>query len=294
MRHWRNTLILYGLALALPMCVQAETVAPSCERIVSLSPSVTETLYALGLGEQVTGVTRYCRYPPEAQAKPKIGGFLDPNNEVILSLKPSLVITVGEQEAERNFLTHLGMRTLSVDHKSISGILNSLDVIGERCGKKREAAALRETLEATLHALKEARAHLPRERVLIAVGGNEQDGVLAHLFISGRDGFYDQMLEIVGGENVYHGSTTTLPSLSKEGLIALNPEVIIQIGSESDGVRTDPSAIRRAWQGLEMIKAVRNGRVYVFTQDFASIPGPRFVKILEEFAKVIHPEAGGI
>ena len=221
-----------------------------------------------------------------------VGGFFDPNNEIIFSLRPDLVITLGEQEAERRYLANLGVPTLEVNHKSIAGILDSLTTIGEVCRISGAARALRKDLESVVRRMRNARASLPRERVLVAVGGNQYDGMLTHLFVSGRDGYYDEMLEIVGGENVYRGSTAGLPSLSKEGLIALNPQVIIQIGSENDGVRVEPEAIRKAWLGLEMIAAVRNKRVHVFTQDFASVPGPRFVNLLEEFAKVVHPEAG--
>jgi len=263
--------------------------APTCARIVSLSPSVTETLYVLGLGDSIVGVTRYCLYPVQAQAKPKVGGFLDPSNETIASLTPSLVITVREQEEERRFLETLGIKTLSVEHKSIKGILNSIDEIASICGRAEEGRRLRADLEQRVEAVRQRSAGRPRVRVLVAVGGNEQDGELSHLFVSGRDGYYDQMLSIVGADNVYSGTTANLPSLSKEGLIVLNPEVVIQIGSESDGLRVAPEAILRAWSNLYMISAVKNKRIHILTQDFASIPGPRFVLLLEEFARVIQP-----
>lgn len=270
---------------------QAHSRPAVCARIVSLAPSVTEVLYALELEENLYGVTRYCRYPPEAMKKLNVGGFLDPNNEIILGLKPSLVVTLREQEVERRFLDRLGVTTREVDHKSIEGVLNSITVLGDLCGASARGSALRGELEARVETIRRARASLPRERVLVAIGGNAQDGVLSNLFVSGKDGYYDQMLSIVGGENVYQGVTASLPSVSKEGLIALNPEVIIQIGSENDGVRIAPEAILKAWRGLEMIKAVKTGRIHVLTQDFASIPGPRFIALVEEFAKIVHPEA---
>ena len=127
-------------------------------------------------------------------------------------------------------------------------------------------------------------------RVLIAIGGNAQDGVLSNLFISGRDGYYDVLLKIAGGTNVYTGQTISLPSISEEGIIALNPDVIIQIGSKDDGVKVDAVEIKKAWEKLTSVSAVQFNRIYVFNDDFASIPGPRFVELLEKMARTLHPD----
>lgn len=285
MRGWVAAFIL--LLVEFEAFAQAE----QCGRIVSLAPSVTETLYALELGSKIEGVTRYCRYPLEAQSKTKIGGFLDPNYELILFLKPDLVVLLAEQADQERYLKQLGVTTLMLDHRSIKGIIQSLGAIGSLCGQPKRAAALAADLTARVAAVRKENEGKPPKKVLIAIGGNEYDGVLSNLFISGRDGYYDEMIKIAGGSNVYAGSTASLPSVSQEGLIALDPEVVIQIGSETDGVRVDPVEIKKAWAKLDMVRAVKEKQVYVLNDDYASIPGPRFIMLLEKINDLLHRRA---
>jgi len=114
-----------------------------CGRIVSLAPSITESLFALGVGDQVVGVTRYCNYPPEARAKEKVGGYQDLNYEAVLALKPDLVVLLPEHDKASQDLENLGLNLLSVDHRSIEGILDSFDVLTGAC---RLQAACRASL----------------------------------------------------------------------------------------------------------------------------------------------------
>ncbi|NQT40991.1 MAG: ABC transporter substrate-binding protein, partial [Planctomycetes bacterium] len=113
-----------------------------CRRIVSMAPSVTETLFALGLGDRVVGVTRYCKYPPEADEKDEVGGHFDPNFEAIVALRPDLVILLVEQEESRQALNSLGIATLVVRHKDIEGVLESISTIGRVCGAEETAGQL--------------------------------------------------------------------------------------------------------------------------------------------------------
>ena len=103
-------------------------------RIISLAPNITEILYALGLEDKIIGVTRYCKYPPQATQKKKVGGYLDPNYEIIVAAKPDLVIVFPEQTQPVNHFTRLGIKTLTVEHLSIEDILESIMKIGKSCG----------------------------------------------------------------------------------------------------------------------------------------------------------------
>ncbi len=263
---------------------------PACKRIVSMAPSLTEVLFALGLGEAVVGVTRYCDYPPEAKTKSPVGGFLDPNYEAILSLVPDLVVLLQEQGEAEKYLAEMGLSTLTLNHSSVTGIINSIAAIGEACGAADKARHLVNDLEARIARVRAKTAELPRARVMVAVGRNLNETSLGNIYISGRDGFYDQLLELAGGTNVYRRRTIALPAISAEGIQNLNPQVIIDIApAVGQAVRQAGNPIR-AWEFAAGVDAVKNHRVYIFGESYGVRPGPRFILLLEQMARVLHPD----
>ena len=139
-------------------------------RIVSMAPSITETLFALGLGDRVVGTTSYCNHPPEAREKPRIGGFHDPNFEAVVALRPDLVVTLVEQQSARDALAILGIPVATVSHQTIDGILESIPALGDACGVQPRAEALAGELRARLARIARRTAGLRRPRVLIVVG----------------------------------------------------------------------------------------------------------------------------
>ncbi|MBI3014734.1 MAG: ABC transporter substrate-binding protein [Candidatus Tectomicrobia bacterium] len=262
-----------------------------CARIVSLAPSITEVLFALGFGDQIVGVSEYTRYPPEAIGKPRIGGYINPNYEAIVRLDPTLVVLLGEHWGARKALEELGLRTLLVNHKTVEGILDSMRRLGAACGKERQAAEVVSRIEERVQSIQERTRGLPRPRVMISVGRNFSGENLVDVYVSGRDGFYNELLTLAGGVNVYEGETAKLPVLSREGLLHLNPEVIIDMIGDKVNNHIGDEEVLRLWRSVPGIEAVRRGRVYVFHQDYAVIPGPRFVLLLEDLARTLHPEA---
>lgn len=266
---------------------------PACSRIVSLAPSITEVLFALGLGDRVVGVSEYTHYPPGAVGKPRVGGYLDPNYEAIVRLRPDLVVLLGTRWGARKGLEDLELRTLSVNQSSVEGILDSIVRIGSVCGRRKRAARLAGRLEEIMGEIRRRTRGLPRPRVMIVVGRNFSGGTLADVYVSGHDGFYNRLVTLAGGVNVYEGETAKLPLLSREALIHLDPDVIIDMVGDASARRPSDREILRQWRTLPEIKAVREGRVYVFHQDYAVIPGPRFVLLLEDLARALHPEAFG-
>lgn len=295
-RKVRNYLGPFFFALLASLLVGNSCIAETkvhtagCTRIVSLAPSLTELAFALSLGDRVVGVTRYCRFPPEAATRPKIGGFLDPSYESILLLHPDVVFVLKEQAEQERFLKEAGIAVITSEHRSVQGILNSISEISAHCNVVEEGAALRNRLEQRVDAVRKKVADAPRIRTMIAIGGDSEEGLLKNVFISGSDGYYNDILRFAGGENVTHGTTVSFPGISAEGVFALNPDVIIQIMAPPEPIAIDSHKILGAWQSLPMLKAVKSKRVYVVSDDFASIPGPRFVDLLERFAKLLHPE----
>ena len=269
--------------------VQPSQLSSKHMRIVSLAPSITEILFMLGLGDEVVGVTRYCTYPPEAREKPKIGGYYDPNYEAIVVLHPDLVVMLTEHEEPSLNLGKMGLKTLVVDHRNINGILNSISSIGMACGRVREAMIAVGDLRTRMEKVRRAIKGLARPRVMVTVGRNMGSSGIEDVYISGRGGFYSELITLAGGINAYEGDIT-YPSFSEEGIMRINPTVIIDMVPDLGEKALDKNTVIRQWCNLSRVDAVRNSRVYVFCQDYTVIPGPRFINILEEMARTIHPE----
>jgi iron complex transport system substrate-binding protein len=252
-------------------------------RIVSLAPSVTETLFAIGAGNQVVGVSQYCDYPPSVKELPKIGTFLTPNIEAIAALRPTLVIGLATSADIRELkaLDAMGIATLMVDDSSIAEIERSIERIGDAIGRSveahRELAELRRHLAAVGDRLRDT----PERRVLMVVGHDPMVAV-------GPGNFLDQLLALAHAANIADTSPQAWPRLSLEYIIAERPEVILdgQMGS-------DPTIQSGFWGGYRWIPAVRNHRVFGYPQDPTLHPGPRIAQTLTILAQLIHPEAFG-
>ena len=269
---------------------ERRTVAPY-GRIISLAPSITETLFAIGLGDAVVGVTRYCDYPPEARSKHRVGGVYDPNYEAITALAPDLVVMLPGLEDPREYLEARGVRVLTCKHESIGEILESIQRIGRTCGVPEQAEAVVQGLRERMAAIA-ARTHgLERPTVMVGVGRNVATNRIEGVYIAGKGSFYDQFIDQAGGMNAY-GGDLPFASVSAEGILKMNPAVIVEMLGNMSGLDIDPGQAVRAWGALPQVDAVRNGRVHLICGDFAVIPGPRFIRILEELAHALHPELG--
>ncbi|MDA8123662.1 MAG: helical backbone metal receptor [Deltaproteobacteria bacterium] len=263
-----------------------------CRRIVSLAPSITETLFALGLGDNVVAVTRYCEFPAEARKKARIGGFYDANYEAILSLAPDLVILLPEQENIRQFLDKAGFSVLVVNNKTIADIFAAIAAIGSRCGVEERSVSLAADLTARRDHIRQGARRLSRPRVMVSIGGN-MGGHLDKICVAGPRTFYGQLVDLAGGVNAYQGKLA-FPEISREGLLELNPEVIIDIAVNTDyrasGESARAAGIRKWREAASGTAAARDNRIYVLEKDYMVIPGPRFILALEDIASVLHSE----
>jgi iron complex transport system substrate-binding protein len=259
-------------------------------RIVSLAPSLTETLFALGLGDRVVGVTRYCAYPPDVLAVPKIGGHLDPNFEAIVSLEPDLVVVIPSSHENRLRLESLGLRVLEVDQHDVESVLQSVSEVAEACGVPERGTALRVELEKRLAKVVSVVAGAPRPRAVVVVGHQIGEGAVRSVWAAGRDTFYDGVLQIAGGVNAVNGGLARYPELSREGLSALDPDVVLDVIAGVEDRNLDLEAIRQGWMRLTELQAVRDNRVNVLEGDQMVVPGPRLPAMVEAMARALHPE----
>lgn len=272
-------ILILSVALFLAHVARAEE--PSCARIVSMAPSVTEVVFDLGLGDRLVGVTRFCRYPPEAQNVRAIGGFFDVSFENLVSLKPSLVLALRENQDIQKSLSSFNIPSLVIDHTSLAGIKASYEAIGRVCGAEELSRAKLKSFAQREEQLKARRQSGAPLRTLVVVGRTNEGGNVAGVYVSGSDGFYSDLLPLVGLANVNKDPTIAVPLLSAEGIAALSPEVILEIVGRDDGVAPDSASV---WNRYATVPAVRDGRVFVFTEDFASIPGPRYIELAERIA----------
>lgn len=293
--HKALSLLISGIAIAL--CVwahlfveekQAENRAPAApQRIASLAPSVTETLYSLGLGPKLVGVTTYCRWPEEVKNKPKVSEFSQLNLEALVRAKPDLAVVPADKAGSCSIIAKLGIPVITLAIRSISEYVDDVLALGKAAGREAEAEAIAEGFRRELEAAKKRAEGKKKPRVLFAVmRGQEGLGHITEFTAVGVDGFYTDLLEMAGGENVYTGELT-FPKLSREAVIFLNPDVIVDIMGPYD----KPETVLKHWQSVPNVNAVRDGRIVLLSDLEDTVPGPRSIATLSRLSKAFYPDA---
>jgi iron complex transport system substrate-binding protein len=264
------------------------------QRIVSTAPAITELLFALGLGDKVVGVTRFCRYPPEARTRTIIGDYINPNIEVIASLKPDLVVVQQNPVRLTQRLNALHLRTLEVDEQNSgleSGVYQSIRSVGDATGTAARAAQLIAQIRAGLDAVHSKAAPFKPRRVMFVVG--RSPGQLDGLTVVGRASYLNEVIAIAGGENIFRDAVAPYPQISLESILARDPEVIIDIGDMSEDNVTEQHKRETVelWQRNGTLAAVKQHRVYAVAPDMFLVPGPRVVEAARALLSFFHPEA---
>jgi iron complex transport system substrate-binding protein len=273
--------LLVGFSCATDNSGKAESA--QYRRIISFAPSITETLFALGLGNRVVGVTRYCNYPPQVRDLPKIGDYLNPNFEMILKLKPDLVLLLKQHSSLSEFLSKNRITCKVIDNENVDAILQSFKVIGELCGKTKQADSLAASIKAEMPRIS---APFYRPKILFCIGrDNPGSGRISKVYIAGPKSFYSQLMHEAGGENAYADSAYAYPTFSAEGILRLAPEIIIDVMASVSGVQQEKA--RDDWKELAIVPAVAHGLVFCPAGDFMSIPGPRIGLILHEMKNAV-------
>jgi ABC-type Fe3+-hydroxamate transport system substrate-binding protein len=255
--------------------------AQAPKRLVSLAPSITETLYAIGLADRLVGVTEFCDYPPEARNKPKVG-YSNPNLETIVALQPDLVL------APRDFirpdvlgkLEQLKIPTFVVEAKTVEDIASQIQLIGRMLDRSEVANPIAMELRHRLMELKRRTETLARPRVLYVL--NSQP-----LITVGPGSFIHQLIEIAGGANVAGGAASPYPRLSIEAVLKEDPQLIIFPVGASEGI---PQGEQELWRRWKTMTAVKTDSFHRIASDLLNRPGPRIVLGLERLAEIIHPE----
>jgi len=260
-----------------------QVVLPSVpQRIVSLAPSITEILFAIGLGERVVGVTQYCDYPPEAQAKPKVG-YTHPSLEAIVALQPDLVLAPREllRADALGKLEQLQISTYVLDAQTVDSILAHIQMLGRILGAQTAADELTGRMRRRIEDIRVRTSSLPRPRVLYVLNSEP-------LITVGPGSFIHQLIELAGGSNIAARAQVAYPRLSMEAVLKEDPELILFPTGRAEGIARGEE---ERWQRWTTLSAIKLGRLHRVPNDLLNRPGPRIVQGLDALARAIHPEA---
>lgn len=251
-------------------------------RIVSLVPSATEILFALGAQDRLVGRTDFCDWPPAARAKPSVGGMVAPSLEALAALRPDLVLVTPEGNSEQTFaaLRRLSIALYAVAAHTLDDVARVVRGLGELTGRSAAVGPLLARLHARVEAVRRAVAGRPRPRVLYVLWPEP-------LIVPGRAAMVTELIRVAGGDPVTAGEGGDYPRLGLEAAVARQPEVIVLA---SHGAGTGPAAAER-WQRLRSLPAVRAGRLHTVEGDLLHRYGPRVADGLAQLARAIHPEA---
>jgi iron complex transport system substrate-binding protein len=249
-------------------------------RIVSLSPSATEIVAALGATADLVGVDEYSSYPPGVEKLPKVGSFLAPDIEAILRLSPTLVIVDDVHGRTAAALKQAGIAIAACPMHALPDVKSALIAIGDALGKRDAAMAKVAEIDRALDA---AAARRPARRPKVLAVIDRRAGDLGGLVAAGPGSWLDELLAIVGGENVLAVTGTRYPKISREEVLTSKPEIIVDAAFVAD-----PAAPLDAWRGVD-VPAVAAGRVVVAKEAFLLAPSPRVREALERLAAIVAP-----
>ena len=259
-------------------------------RIVSTAPSITEALFALGLGSEVIGVSRFCDYPPEVLKLPKVGTYIKPDPEAIARLAPDLVILQGDPTELTNRLNALHISFAEVPHGTLNDVFTGIQIIAKAAGVPERADPLVSHIQSGLDAVQSKAKTQPSPRVLVIM--DRRQGMLTDLIAIGPNNYVNQIMQIAGGINVLaKPGLPQYPRISLESVLRENPAVILDLSGtqESEAQREAArSATLALWRQNPELTAVRNGRVYVGTSNALLVPGPRTVEAAQRLFEYMH------
>ena len=263
--------------------------APS-HRIVSVAPSITEILFALGAGDQVVGDTTYCNFPEAAKAKPKVGGYTTPSLEAILALRPDQVIMMKNRPDVAQKLRQTGIDVVELQPENLAGIYETIQVIAEKIGVPARGQSLIQSIRKQLDGFSggttgPAGPAGPKTKVLFIVG--RTPGTVADLIGVGRGSYLNELIGLAGGENVLADTTVPYPQINMEAIIRRNPDVIIDMGHSEMISQSQKLAVKQLWKKYPFLRAVQRDAVFPISADYFVTPGPRVVQAVRDIRTMI-------
>lgn len=259
-----------------------------------MNPVGTEILFELGLGDRVIGVTQFCDWPKEALSKPRLSDLRDLNLELLVSLRPDLLVLSDMQTELRLRIQEMGIPTVLVSQQSVHDVYRSILNVARAAGEPRRGEEKIAALKSRVLYLKKLVEGEKRPTVLVSIGRDLSQARFVNSFFAGPKTAYNELLEIAGGRNAITAKNSRVlayPQISLEGVIRMNPDVILDlVAGHGYGAPAQGQNVREQWMTAQGVSAVKNNRVYVIADSVVLRPGPRFTQIIEHFIRVLHPK----
>ena len=252
------------------------------KRIVSLAPSITEILFALGLDDEIAAITNFCDYPEAVLNKPRIGGFVNPDIEKIVSLKPDLIIGIrdGNRIDTVDRLNDSGLPVYLIDPKGFDGVMQTIKNIGDVVGREKESRKMIKEMVKKAENIMTLTQSLSRPKVFFQLGD-------APMITVGKGTLADDLIRLAGGKSISENESVSYPFYSIETVLLKAPEIIIM--TSMDSKKNSPQLVKK-WESWKSIPAVRMNMIYVIDSNLVDRPTPRIVEGLEALVRIIHPE----
>ncbi len=254
----------------------------SPRKIISLAPSITEILFALGLNKEIAGVTDFCDHPEAASKKPRIGGFVNPSIEKIVSMQPDLIIAIrdGNRMETIDRLSGLAFPVYVVYPKSFDGVITTLRNIGEIVGRQEDSRKIITEMRTKREKVVTLTRSLPRPKVFFQIG-------YFPIITVGKGALADELIRLAGGRSISENESMNYPPYNVVIVIQKAPEIIIISSMES---KRDYTGLVKMWQNWKSIPAVRRNAIHIVDSNIVDRPTPRIVHGLEAMVRLIHPE----
>jgi iron complex transport system substrate-binding protein len=252
------------------------------KRIISLAPSITEILFALGLDEEVAAITNFCDYPETVLNKPRIGGFVNPDIEKIVSLKPDLIIGIrdGNRIDTVHRLNDSGFPVYLIDPKGFDGVMRTIKNIGDVVGREKESKRMIKEMVNKREKIMTLTQSLSKPKVFFQLGD-------APMVTVGKGTLADDLIRLAGGRSISEDESVSYPVYSIETVLLKAPEIIIM--TSMDSKKNSPHLVKK-WESWKSIPAVRTNSIYVIDSNLVDRPTLRIVEGLEALVRIIHPE----
>jgi len=268
-----------------PYQINAPTGRAAPERVIALSPAITEMIFALGKGDLLVGVSELSDYPPEAREIPRVGGFSRPNPETILALRPDLLVVspAPENRETVDLLRSRGVPVLVVEARGLEEIALALQALGEELGVADRARRLADSIAARLERLAALVGGRPLPRTLLVIQPEP-------LIVCGPGSYPGSLLALAGGENLVPEGSSRYPGYSLEVVLRAAPQVIVETAMLGEAAGAGREAVLARWARLPDLPAVRSERVFLLEKDAILRPGPRAPEGVADLIALLHPD----
>lgn len=251
-------------------------------RVVSISPNLTEIIFAIGAEDRLVGNTEWCNFPEAAKSIARVGDYMSFNAEQTLATRPDAILLLAEHAHLQSKAQQLNLPTITFATKSVAQILSTITELGELLEHQAEASALRHSIETKIAKIRHQSADQKKPRVLLTIGRSMGSEGIDSVYCVGLKPFHNELIEIAGGVNACQ-INQSYPHISAEGILALNPDIIIDL-LDSNATEADIETALHNWKR----STLNTTEIHIIAGDHTVVPGPRFILLLEQLAEIIN------